>query len=204
MGYLIVSVIGYILGCSNMAIYLAKLKGVNLMANGSGNPGASNATILMGWRAGVLVAIHDIGKAMLAVLIAKLLFPDLVGGAEAAGVACVVGHVFPAVFKFKGGKGFASFIGMMVALNWKFAIFVLAAVVIVTLVFDYLVIGTTLTVVSLPAYLAVTLAGWLPVLLVCVATAVIIYKHRVNYVRIWKGTEIGLRSTIKGEHRVKK
>lgn len=203
MEYLIVSVIGYLLGCSNMAVYLAKIKGVDLEAKGSGNPGASNATILMGWRCGVLVGIHDIGKALLAVLIARLLYPNTDGCAEAAGVACVIGHIFPAFFKFRGGKGFASFIGMMLALNWKFALVILAAVVVVTILFDYLVIGTTLTVVSLPAYMAFTSVGWIPVLIVCIATAVILYKHRMNYLRIWKGTEIGLRSTMKGEHRVK-
>lgn len=203
MAYLIVSVIGYLLGCSNLAAIIAKVKGVDLASKGSGNPGTSNAVILMGWRIGVLVGIHDIGKAVLAVVLAKLLFPNTVGCAEAAGVACVIGHIFPVFMKFKGGKGFASYIGMMVALNWKFALVVLAAVVLVTLVFDYLVVGTTLTVISLPAYMAVTSVGWIPVLIICIATAVIIFKHRKNYVRIWKGTEIGLRSTIKGEHRVK-
>ena len=203
MAYLIVFVIGYLLGCSNLAAIIAKVKGVDLASKGSGNPGTSNAVILMGWRIGVLVGIHDIGKAVLAVVLAKLLFPNTVGCAEAAGVACVIGHIFPVFMKFKGGKGFASYIGMMVALNWKFALVILAAVVLVTLVFDYLVVGTTLTVISLPAYMAVTSVGWIPVLIICIATAVIIFKHRKNYVRIWKGTEIGLRSTIKGEHRVK-
>ena len=203
MTYFIVVVIGYLLGCSNMASYLAKAKGVDLSAKGSGNPGASNAAILMGWRAGVLVGIHDIGKAVLAVCIAKLLFPSKVGCGEMAGVACVIGHIFPVFFAFRGGKGFAAFIGMMVALNWKFALVILAAVVIVTVVFDYLVIGTTLTVVSLPVYMTAVSAGWFPVLLVGIATAGIIFKHRTNYGRIWKGTEIGLRSTMKGEHRTK-
>lgn len=203
MAYLIVSVIGYILGCSNMAVYLAKIKGVDMATKGSGNPGASNATLLLGWRAGILVAVHDIGKALLAVVIAKWLYPGTVGCAEAAGVACVIGHIFPVFLKFKGGKGFASFIGMMLALNWKFALIVLVAVVAVTVIFDYIVVGTTLTVVSLPAYMAATSAGWIPVLIICIATAVILFKHRMNYVHIWNGTEIGLRSAIKGEHRVK-
>lgn len=56
-----------------MATYLAKAKGVDVSAGGSGNPGASNATILMGWRAGILVAVHDAGKALLAVIILPML-----------------------------------------------------------------------------------------------------------------------------------
>lgn len=203
MPYVIVTVIGYLLGCSNMAWYLAKLKGVDMSAGGSGNPGASNAAILMGWRAGILVGIHDIGKAVLAVLLAKLLFPETDGITEAAGAACVIGHIFPVFLKFKGGKGFASFIGMTLALDWRFALVILAAVVAVTVLTDYLVVGTTLTVVSLPTYMAVTRHGWVPVLILAFVAAVILWKHRKNYVRIWNRTEIGLRSTMKGEHRVK-
>ena len=202
MSYLVACVMGYLLGCSNMASYIAKAKGVDLAANGSGNPGASNAAILMGWRAGIAVGLHDIAKAFLAGLIAKLLFPGTEGIVEVAGAACVLGHIFPVFLKFKGGKGFASYIGMMLLVNWKFALIVLAAVVIVTVVFDYIVIGTTLTVVSLPVYLLAAAAGWVALLAACIATAIIIFKHRANYVRIWKGTEIGLRSAMKGEHRV--
>ena len=67
MAYFIMCVIGYLLGCSNLAFLIAKFKGVDLASGGSGNPGASNATILMGWRIGVLVGVHDAGKALLAV-----------------------------------------------------------------------------------------------------------------------------------------
>lgn len=202
MAYLIAAVTGYLLGCSNMAYYIAKAKNVDLGAGGSKNPGASNAAILMGWRAGIFVGAHDIGKAFLAVLLAKLLFPNIYGVAEAAGVACVLGHIFPFYMKFKGGKGFASFIGMMLALNWKFSIVILIALVVVTVVTDYIVIGTTMIVTGLPTYMAIMDHAWIPALIVCIATVVILYKHRKNYVRILNRTEIGLRSTLKGEHRV--
>ena len=66
MGYLIAVVMGYLLGSSNMAHYLAKIKKADLRAGGSGNLGASNAVVLLGWKAGVLTAVHDIGKAVLA------------------------------------------------------------------------------------------------------------------------------------------
>ena len=92
---------------------------------------------------------------------------------------------------------------MMLALNWKFALIILAAVIVITIVLDYLVLGTTFTVISLPVYLMVISAGWVAITAACIATVVIIAKHSVNYVRIWKGTEIGLRSTMKREHRVK-
>jgi len=203
MGYVITILMAYLLGCSNMAVYIAKLRKVDLRGSGSGNPGASNAAILMGWPAGILVGAHDIGKAYLAVFLAKLLFPDLYGIAEAAGVACVLGHIFPFYLKFKGGKGFASYLGMTLALNWKFALIVMAAVVLVTLITDYLVIGTFTTIVAVPAYVGITGRSWLLAAILGVGTAVIFFKHRENIVRLIKGTEIGLRSTAKGEHRVK-
>lgn len=203
MAYFIMCAIGYLLGCSNLAFFLAKAKGVDLASGGSGNPGASNATILMGWRAGVLVAVHDAGKALLAVSLAGLFFPNTDGIKVVTGAACVLGHIFPVFLKFKGGKGFASYIGMMLALNWKFALIVIAAVIVITVVLDYLVIGTTVTVISLPVYLAFTSAGWIAIVAACIATVVIIFKHKANYIRISKGTEIGLRSAIKGEHRAK-
>lgn len=202
MGYLIVAILAYLVGCSNMAVYFAKLRNVDLK-NGSGNPGTSNATILMGWGAGVLVGIHDIGKGILAVLLAELAFPQIPYIGAVAGVACVLGHIFPAFMKFKGGKGFASFIGMTVALNWKFALIILAVVVIVTLITDYLVVGTVTMVVATPVVVGILAHSVLLAVIICVATAVILYRHRENYTKIRNGTEIGLLSTIKGKNRVK-
>ncbi len=72
----IVTILGaYLIGCSNMSLYLSRWKGVNLRAGGSKNLGASNAFALMGWKAGLLVAVHDIGKAVLAVELSKWIFP---------------------------------------------------------------------------------------------------------------------------------
>lgn len=203
MGYILVILGAYLMGCSSMALYLSKLKKVDFRAGGSGNLGASNATILLGWGAGILVAVHDIAKSALAVILARWLFPELPYVGAVAGVASVLGHIFPFYMKFKGGKGFASYVGMTLALNWKFALVIMALVVLVTVVTDYIVAGTTLTIVSAPIYLGIAGHSLMLTLILCIATAVILYKHRMNYVRIWKGTEIGLRSTAKGEQRVK-
>lgn len=201
--YMIVILGAYLLGCSNMAVYLGKMKKVDLRAGGSGNPGTSNATLLMGWWAGILVGIHDIGKGVLAVLLARWLFPALEYADVAAGVACVLGHIFPVFMKFRGGKGLAAYIGMILALNWKFALIILAVLVIVTVLTDYIVVGTVTTVIASPVVLGFLTHSIILAVVLCVATAVIIYKHRENYVRIWKGTEIGLSSAFKKDHRVK-
>lgn len=203
MEYIVVIVLGYLLGCSSMAFYLSKLKKVDIRSGGTGNLGASNTTVLMGWKAGVLVALHDIGKSALAVILARLLFPNLEHAGAAAGVASVLGHIFPFYLKFKGGKGFASYWGMTLALNWKLAAVIFVAGILITLITDYIALATTTTVIAVPAYLAFTTHNLMLVLILCIASLVIIYKHRKNYVRICNGTEIGLRSTARGDHRVR-
>ena len=201
--YPLVALLGYLLGASNMAFYLAELKHVALSAGGTGNPGASNTLILMGWRAGVLVGVHDIGKAVLAVWLAKLLFPDAALSGVVAGTACVLGHMYPFYTHFRGGKGFASYLGMTLALDWKFALGLLAAVVVLLLVTDYIVVGTMTTAISFPIYCALT-QRLAMALILCVASAAMIWKHRENLVRIVNSTEIGFRSAGRGDHRVNK
>ena len=203
MGYLAVILGAYLLGSSSMAYYLAKLTKKDVSKNGSGNLGASNTVILIGWKAGVLVGIHDIGKGILAVLLVGRLFPALEYAPAAAGVACILGHIFPFYLKFKGGKGLASYIGMTVALNWKLALAVIILLVIVTLITDYIVAGTMSTILVVPAATLVLTGNLILTLILCVPTTVMLFKHRDNFVRIRKGTEVGLRSAIKGEHKMK-
>lgn len=204
MGYVLILLMGYLVGSSNMAFYLAKISKTDLKAGGSGNLGASNTVLLMGWMAGILVALHDIGKAALAVVLAKWLFPQLEYAGAVAGVASVMGHIFPFYLKFKGGKGFASYLGMTLGLNWKLALIIMAIVVAVTLITDYIVVGTTTTIIAVPVSLGIMAQSVILPLILLIATAVIAYKHRENYVRIWNRTEIGLRSAARGDHRVKK
>ena len=203
MEYIIVILLSYLVGSSNMAKYLAMAKKVDLTAGGSGNLGASNAVILMGWGAGILTAIHDIGKSALAVIVARMVFPDAAHIGAVAGVASVLGHIYPFWMKFKGGKGFASYLGMTIALNWKLAIAVLLLVVVVTLVTDYIVAATTTTIIVVPVAMGILSQSFVLPLILLIATAVIAWKHRDNYVRMYKGTEIGFRSAGRGDHRVK-
>ena len=155
MKYLIVILLSYLIGSSSMSFYIAKLKGVAITSKGSKNLGASNAMILMGWKAGIIVAIHDIFKAFLAVYIARRIAPELPFIGAIAGVSAVYGHIFPFYLKFKGGKGFASFIGMTLALNYKLALALMVIIIIVTLITHYIVVGTFTTISITPIYLGI-------------------------------------------------
>lgn len=202
--YGLVLLLSYLIGCSSMALYVSKYKKVDLQKAGSGNLGASNTMILLGWKPAIIVGLHDIGKAVLAVVLAKLFCPDQLLVQAGAGVACVLGHMFPFYLHFKGGKGFASYLGMTLALNWKFALVVMVIVVIVTLISDYIVVGTVTTIVIVPAYMGYANRSLLLAAILCIATAVMLYKHRDNFSRILNGTEVGLRRANRGELRVKK
>ena len=203
MAYLIVILIGYLLGSSSMAYWLSLVKKVDIRKNGSGNLGASNATVLFGWGAGVLVAVHDIGKAVLSVLLAKLLLPELEYAGAAAGVACVLGHIFPFYLKFKGGKGLASFWGMILALNWKVALAMLLLGILITVVTDFISLAALSISISAPFGIWLATGNRILPLILSIATVVMIFKHIENIRRILNHTEIGLRSTAKGEKRIK-
>lgn len=201
--YILTVLGGYLLGCSSMAYYVSRWKKVNLSTNGSGNLGASNTTILMGWRMGILVALHDIFKGAAAVLLAKWLLPDLTYAPVAAGCACVMGHMYPFYLKGKGGKGFASYMGMLLALDWRLGLALIGVSLLVTFLSDYIVVGTLTTVVVGPVWIGFT-QSWVSAVIMLAVTAVIFYKHRENLHRILRGSEVGLRSTLKGEHRLPK
>lgn len=200
--YIIVIVLGYLLGTSNLAYYISKWKHVDFTKSGSGNLGASNATMLLGWKTGIMVGLHDSVKSLAAVVIARLLFPDLEYAGAAAGIASVLGHIFPFYLRFRGGKGFASYLGMTLTLNWKVALAVIGLVLVVTWITDYIVAGTTTTIVVVPVALGIMRHSWILALILLVGTVVIAYKHRENFVRIYRGTEFRVRNVSRGEHRI--
>ena len=203
MRYLLAILLGYLLGTSNMAYWISLQKKVDIRSNGTGNLGASNATVLLGWKAGVLVALHDGGKAFLSVLLAEGLFPNLEYAGVVAGVACVLGHIYPFYLNFKGGKGLASLVGMAIALDWRVALAVFVLLVVVTLVTDFIALGTISVSIATPVGMWFTTHNWMVPLILGVATIVMIFKHMDNIKRICNKTEIGLLSTIKGENRIK-
>ena len=201
MGYFLAAAMGYLLGCSNLAYYISRSAKKDIRQSGSGNLGASNATILFGWKAGVAVAVHDAGKALLAVILAKLFFPQLEHAGAAAGVAAVLGHIFPFYLKFKGGKGTASFFGLILALNWKLALAALLILVLATILTDYIVIGTFSVITTVPTYIGLFAHNMILAAIICIASFTIFWKHRENIGRMIRREEIGLRSTLRGDKR---
>lgn len=204
MRTLIAVLLGYLLGCSSMALYLSRWKNTDLTTHGTGNLGASNAMVVFGWKAGALVALHDIGKGFLAVWLAGKICPGLPVVQAATGVACVMGHIFPFYNHFRGGKGLAAYLGMALAMDWRAALALAALLVIITLVTDYIVIGTMTTVAMAPAHFAGKEHSAVILLILLVAALVMAWKHRENFMRLKNGTEIGLRRANRGDYRENK
>lgn len=202
MNYLFAAVIGYLLGCSNLTYFLGKAKGIDARKNGSGNLGASNAAVLMGWGAAVAVAIHDGGKAAIAVWLCRFFFPEAAHAGAVAGIASVMGHIFPFYLGFKGGKGLASYVGMTIALDWRVAIGVLLLGVVITVVTDFIALATITVATVVPLVMGFLTGSWSMAGILFIGTVVMYFKHLDNIKRIRNGTEIGLRSTAKGENRM--
>ena len=199
VSYAACAALGYLFGCSNLAHFLSKRRGFDIRSVGSRNPGASNTVITMGWKAGVMVGAHDIFKAFIPAVMAGFLLPQLPLASTIAGVAAVLGHIFPVTLGFRGGKGFAPYIGMLFALNWKFGLVIVVLIILITLITDYIALATFTTVISFPVYSALVVNHYWMAAIVAIASAVIVYRHRENIVRIANGTEIGLRRARKTE-----
>lgn len=193
MEYAAAIAIGYLLGSIDMAYIVSKIRGVNIREVGSGNPGASNVFLSVGKFCGVAVGAFDIIKAFAAAYIVSLIFPETVFVAAVAGAAAVVGHIFPVWMGFKGGKGLAPFLGMILFLDWKEFAALIIAIAVITLVTDYIVIGTFFTVSAAPVYAAVAGQSLVVAAIMIALAALMVYKHRDNIKRLKNGTEIGLR-----------
>ena len=162
---------------------------------GSGNPGAANVLRVSGVKAGVLVAVLDVTKGAVTVLLAQ----RFGGGAAvpaAAGMAAIVGHIYPVWLRFRGGKGVAAACGVFSVLT-PFAVppalMIFLAVVWMT---KYVSLGSILASLALPP-IAYALGSPAPaVVAASAAAAIIVFRHRSNVMRLRMGTErrIGARA----------
>ena len=189
--------IGYMLGCIQTAYVIGRLvKKIDIRQHGSNNAGASNVTTVMGWKYGILTAVIDILKATAAALIVRYMFPGIVSLQFIAGTFAILGHIFPFFLKFKGGKGTASLIGLIIAIDIKIALILALILVILTLITDYIAIGAIAMFTAGP--ILVYFWGYpFEAAMLCLLLALICYyKHYINIIRIIKGEETGLRKVI--------
>jgi len=184
----VVVLAAYLLGSIPFALILARRWGSDLRAVGSGNLGATNVMRASGVRAGVLVAILDMGKGAVSVWLAARI-GDGAPLPAAAGLAAIIGHIYPIWLRFRGGKGVATACGVfsiLTPLAVPPAIAIFAAAVWLT---KYISLGSVLASMALPP-IAYALGSPAPaVIAAAAASAFIVFRHRSNLVRLVAGTE---------------
>ncbi len=110
---------------------------------GVGNAGASNTVTVFGWKMGVVVAILDILKAIISILVIRYLFKNSdIFSLYLNGTSVILGHNYPFFMKFRGGKGTASTIGMLFGINYKLGILGVLVILSITLLTDFIALGT--------------------------------------------------------------
>lgn len=188
---------GYLFGCVNMAYIISNSQGINIKKVGSNNAGASNVFLSVGKKFGVAVGAFDILKAFCAAELVAVLFPGKTEAAVIAGVMAVIGHIFPFWMKFSGGKGLAPFMGTVLFFNWKLFLVFAVLIAAITLITDYISIGTFTVVFLMPAYMIATKSSLTLIVIFTALFVLVIYKHKDNIERLMKGEEIGMRGKRK-------
>lgn len=189
-------VAAYLLGSISTAILVGRmLHMADPRTQGSGNPGATNMLRVGGRKAGALTLLGDMLKGLVAMLIAHA-FTDAPPVLAAVLLAAFLGHLYPVYFGFKGGKGVATALGVLLGLNGWIGLATLATWLVVALIFRYSSLAALVAAAAAPFYTAYWVGE--PVLIGATALmAVILYwRHRSNIRKLIDGTEgrIGARS----------
>lgn len=223
--FLLFGIISYLLGSISFAVIFTKrFAHTDVRSHGSGNAGMTNVMRTAGMAPGLLTLAFDVLKAAVSVLLGYYLLTwilvqispdparyatglDPVYGATVCGLCCVIGHIYPIFFGFKGGKGVLVSLGMICVLDWRCALILLGVFLIVLLLLRMVSAASIAAAVSYPivTYLlysfftppaaedAITLFGlpliWFRTLAAALFGVIVIVKHKDNIVRIAKGQE---------------
>lgn len=193
--YVILGLISYFIGNINWARVIAYFKHGDVTKSGSGNPGTLNVWRTFGFWPGVMTFLLDAVKGVIPTLVAYLTFgyigcvPEI--AMYVAGFSVVLGHVFPIVFKFKGGKGIATSIGVFLVANWWVALIVFAVMIVGMLFIKYASIFTIGFVIamSIVEICLCSPANWVNYIFISGILILVIYAHRSNIKKLFTGKE---------------
>ena len=223
LALLLAAVIAYLLGSVSFAIIVTRaFSGKDIRSFGSGNAGATNVLRAQGKLPAALTFVGDLGKSMLSVYIGGELLKRLqlhpvyllsssteaftayapenleLIGSYLAGICCILGHLYPVFFGFRGGKGVMTTLGITLLLDWRSALVLLALFGLVLLVSRMVSLGSLVAATGLPIVTYIFRTYWYhqpwPTVAFCTAAVsvmsiIIIVKHRSNIKRILAGTE---------------
>ena len=177
---------GYLLGSIPFGLVLTRAWGLgDLRDIGSGNIGATNVLRTGNRPLAALTLLLDGGKGAAAVLVARTMGPDM---AFLAGLGVMLGHVFPVWLRFRGGKGVATFLGVMLAIAWPAGLLACLTWLIIAAALRYSSLAALLAAAATPLY-AYLLADWQRMELAAICALIVLLRHHANIRRLIKGEE---------------
>lgn len=187
--HILFALMGYLFGSISFSVLISKLVAkIDVREYGSGNAGFTNVLRTLGAKAAVLTFVGDLLKSVIPALIAMRL-----GGPAASyitGIACMIGHIFPLFFKFKGGKGIMVSLGMILVFDWRIALILLGIFLIVLALSRYVSLSSMIGICFYPLMVLLFHGVQVDFLITSIVTvAIVIFMHRANIVRLAHHTE---------------
>jgi glycerol-3-phosphate acyltransferase PlsY len=198
---LIVTIVAaYLLGSIPSSVwYGIGYFGIDVRQHGSGNAGATNTFRVLGKRAGTVVMLIDVLKGWTATCLASMLFyMNTIGETELLmykiifGIIAIIGHIFPVFVNFKGGKGIATLLGMVLAIHPELASVCITIFILTLLASQYVSLSSILSTLAFPVLSWVGVFGHPePLLIVFGFTmfVLVVFTHQKNIIRLWNGNE---------------
>lgn len=205
VAYIIIAIIAYLIGSVNFSIIISKkTAGFDVREKGSGNAGTTNMLRSVGKKAAAITLLCDILKGVISIGIAIIigkLWTDLNAELllQIAGIAVVLGHTFPIFFGFKGGKGVATSLGVLLMSNWQIGLICLVFALILMILTRMVSLGSCAAAVLFPVltlfindhYTVLTegKSGSVYFIYSVILAVIVLYNHRSNIKRLLNGTE---------------
>lgn len=203
--YIIMAIIAYCIGSVNFSVMISKkIVGFDVREKGSGNAGTTNMLRSVGKRAAAITLLCDIAKGIVAIAISMIIGnimketnQELL--LQIAGIAVVIGHTFPIFFGFKGGKGVATSIGILLMSNWKIGLICLVFALVLIILTRMVSVGSCAAAILFPVLtlfindsytvLAEGKNGNTYFVYSVILAVIVLYNHRSNIKRLLNGTE---------------
>lgn len=195
------TVLAYLLGSIPTAVWYGQgFFGVDIRKQGSGNAGATNTFRVLGKRAGTIVLLVDVLKGYTATILATILeyvhimpAEDVLTWKLVFGLVAVIGHLYPVFAEFKGGKGVAALLGMILAIHPEMAVVCIGIFLLVVIASQYVSLGSLLAALAFPVLLLLQIFGEResPLLIIFgfIIFLIVALTHQKNIARLWRGKE---------------
>lgn len=197
--YIIVSIIAYLLGSISFSIIISKkMAGFDVRDKGSKNAGSTNVLRTVGKKAAIITLICDCLKGVIAILIAFIagkIWTNLDSAllVQLAGIFVVLGHTFPVFFKFKGGKGVATSLGVLLLTNWQIGLICLVFALVLMALTRFVSLGSVAAAILFPVLTVFITNNYLVhgnyIIFGIILAILVIFNHRENVKRLLTGTE---------------